>query len=100
MGKFCTNDHIHECIIKLEQVESALRDTYTLAINLEKRVQGMKWSGEHRDHFLTLLNMVVQYHGDVKGSASEVCTVMKGLQADFDGFETMSSVIKLKGIGE
>ena len=92
------NHSIYECIDKFEQVETVLHDTHTLATNLEKRIKDMKWSGEHRDHFLALLNIVLQYHSDLKESGNEVCKVMKGLETSFEGYETMESVTKIKGI--
>ena len=100
MGQFHMDNSIHECIYKLEQVEAVLEDTYTLANQLEKRIQDMKWRGEHRDHFLALLNIVLQYHNDLKESGREICEVMKGLQSSFESYEIIESVIGLIGIKE
>ena len=79
----------------LETVVEGLRSSYEKAVLLLEEIEGMKWSGEHRDHAKAMLEIIMQYHRDLLEASVEVEGAIKPFR---EYFERYSSLISYRAI--
>lgn len=66
----------------LENIVNQVSTSYDDITKLQEEVKAMKWSGESRDHFVSLLEVVLQYHQEMKSVGEEFKTNIDELDGD------------------
>jgi uncharacterized protein YukE len=80
------------------KLKESLNNTYTQSESLLAQVQGSNWKGKSRDSFLAYLELLIQYHGDLKDAANLQKTALDNLEdykADFSSHSTVREVKNL-----
>ncbi|MFV0394853.1 MAG: hypothetical protein ACK5LC_10735 [Coprobacillaceae bacterium] len=98
MATMKVNENTEECCQAMESLAEMLEDTLTQAKDFQKEVNDMSWSGEHRDHFVVLLDLTIQYHEDLLTVGEEILECFTNMHENVEGYEDLSAVIKLMGI--
>ena len=98
MSEIKIESNISETIAKLISIRACLNDNLTLAKELQERVGGMNWSGNHRDHFDAVLEILIKYHAGLNSVGENLINVMKLLSEDVEGYDTLPSVQRLMEI--
>ncbi|MBC1742040.1 WXG100 family type VII secretion target [Listeria welshimeri] len=71
-------------------VEESLKTTYDKCKSVISYVEGASWSGKSRDAFLTFMELIEQYHADVKKNYKKQKKALKALEEYVEEFENTS----------
>ncbi|AIF66172.1 WXG100 family type VII secretion target [Terribacillus saccharophilus] len=80
------------------KLKESLDNTYSQGEALLSLVQGSKWEGKSRDSFLAYLELLLQYHADLKDAASLQKKALDNIadyQADFQNDNLVKEVKSL-----
>ncbi|MEN2768987.1 WXG100 family type VII secretion target [Ornithinibacillus xuwenensis] len=79
-------------------LESSLKSTYSQCEDLISFVQSAKWEGKSRDAFITYLEIIYQYHKDLKKAASLQTKALNNLDGYIDDFSKDNSVREVRNL--
>ncbi|EBF5848113.1 WXG100 family type VII secretion target [Listeria monocytogenes] len=73
-----------------EIVEKSLESTHKKCKSVISYVEGASWSGKSRDAFITFMELVEQYHSDVKKNFKKQKKALNALEDYVEDFENTS----------
>lgn len=88
-------NHAKEAAKALEQ---SVDKTYEHCEQLISYVQSAGWSGKSRDSFLTYLEIIQQYHQDMKSAVEKQTKALNNLDGYLDDFLQDSSVREVRNL--
>ncbi|MFP7168913.1 hypothetical protein [Terribacillus halophilus] len=80
------------------KLKESLDNTYAQSEELLALVQGSNWKGKSRDSFLAYLELLIQYHADLKDAANLQKKALDNLEdykADFSNHKSVREVKSL-----
>lgn len=98
MSKLKVEDNISEYYASLSTAVDGLGQSLDAMKTFQKEVQDMKWEGECRDHFVALLDIILQYHNDLEEVGEDFKDIIEKFNEDISRYESYSTMVSLKGI--
>ncbi|MBC6310990.1 WXG100 family type VII secretion target [Listeria sp. FSL L7-1582] len=81
-----------------KEIDTALKNSYTDATSLQSFVHGVTWKGKSKDAFVAYLDIIVQYHKDVKSAMKEQTKALENLETYIEAYDSESKVREVKNL--
>ncbi|SDZ50500.1 Proteins of 100 residues with WXG [Evansella caseinilytica] len=81
-----------------QALENSITTSHRECKKLLSYVESSKWSGKARDAFLCYLEIIYQYHGDLKEAAALQTKALKNLDKYMDDFNRDSAVREVRNL--
>lgn len=91
-------DKVGEARTIAKEIDTALEDSYTEATDLKTYVDGVTWKGKSKKAFVAYLDIVVQYHKDVKSAMKEQTKALENLENYIEAYDSESKVREVKNL--
>ncbi|MFU0791782.1 MAG: WXG100 family type VII secretion target [Virgibacillus proomii] len=91
-------DRLNEARVAARSMENAIRASYDQCEELLSYVQSAKWSGKSRDSFLSYLEIIAQYHKDLKEAAVLQTKALRNLSDYINDFSKDSAVKEVRNL--
>ncbi|QTN00541.1 hypothetical protein ERJ70_15300 [Sediminibacillus dalangtanensis] len=91
-------NRLNEARAAARTLESTIDSTYEQCEQLISFVHSAKWSGKSRDSFLSYLEIISQYHKDLKSAAALQTKALNNLHRYIDDFRNDSSVKEVRNL--
>lgn len=99
MGKVKIDiEKAHEAKAAAKALEESIDTTYDTCEKLISYIHSAKWSGKSRDTFLTYLEIIQKYHGDLKTAVAKQTTALNHLDGYIDDFLQDGAVKEVKNL--
>lgn len=92
------NYRLGEAKAAAKSLESSIKNSYKQCEELISYTHSATWSGKARDSFLTYLEIIYQYHKDLKEAASLQTKALNNLEGYFNDFNNDGSVRKVRNL--
>ncbi|MUK87587.1 hypothetical protein GMD78_04125 [Ornithinibacillus sp. L9] len=89
---------LNEAKAAARAMESSLKSTYRQCESLISIVQSASWKGKSRDAFITYLEIINQYHKELKEAATLQTKALNNLEGYIDDFKKDSSVREVRNL--
>lgn len=80
------------------ELKESLDNTYAQGEALLSLVQGSSWEGKSRDSFLAYLELLLQYHADLKDAASLQKKALDNIENYQSDFQSHNAVREVKSL--
>ncbi|EUJ32218.1 WXG100 family type VII secretion target [Listeria cornellensis] len=91
-------DKVGEAKALANQIDTSLSTTYTQAKNLKSYVNGVSWKGKSKKAFVAYLDIIVQYHKDVKEAMEKQTKALENLEKYITAFDSEAKVREVKNL--
>lgn len=91
-------DKLNEAKIAAKALEASIESTYEQCDQLLAYVQSAKWKGKARDSFISYIDIIIQYHKDLKAAAKLQTKALNNLDGYIDDFSKDSSVKEVRNL--
>ncbi len=92
------SDRLSEAKKAAASLESSIKGSYKQCEELISYTHAATWSGKARDSFLTYLEIIFQYHKDLKEAAALQTKALNNLEGYFNDFNNDGSVRKVRNL--
>ncbi|RDW16459.1 hypothetical protein CWR48_16375 [Oceanobacillus arenosus] len=89
---------LNEAKVAAQAVEKSINASYQQCEQLLSFVQSAKWSGKSRDSFISYLDIIYQYHNDLKSAVALQKKALNNLDRYVDDFSKDSSVKEVRNL--
>lgn len=80
-----------------KDINKELASSYQTVGELRSYLEGVMWSGQTKNAFMTYLNLIYQYHNDLIGIMTEHETAVTSLKQSIDDYNSSSEVASIRG---
>ncbi|CDQ40392.1 MULTISPECIES: WXG100 family type VII secretion target [Virgibacillus] len=87
---------LNEAKTAAKALEDSINSTYEQCEELLSFAQSAKWSGKSRDSFISYLDIIHQYHHDLKSAVALQTKALNNLEGYMDDFNKDSSVKEVR----
>lgn len=98
MSKLRVKEGTEECCQALDAIHDMLMSTLDQATALQSEVLSMTWSGQNRDHFVVLLDLILQYHSQLSDAGGMLLQSFINIHENILDYHTIGKVRELEGI--
>jgi uncharacterized protein YukE len=99
MSEVRINDYrLGEAKSAAQALENSINTTYQQCEELISYTQAATWDGQARDAFLTYLEIIYQYHNDLKEAAALQTKALNNLEGYFNDFQSDSAVREVRNL--
>lgn len=91
-------DKVNQAKAAAKALEQSVDKTYEHCEQLISYVQSAEWSGKSRDSFLTYMEIIQQYHQDMKSAVEKQTKALNNLDGYVDDFLQDSSVREVRNL--
>lgn len=86
-------------ITDMESIIETLELTKTQGDNLKSSIESMQWKGAHRDHALSLLDIVLQYHSSLINISKDIKSGLTEFKTEYENLESTEVYNAVKNLG-
>lgn len=79
-------------------INTAMETSYEYATSLKSYVNGVTWKGKSKQAFVAYLDIIVQYHEDVKSAMEEQTKALENLETYIEAYDSESKVQEVKNL--
>lgn len=91
-------DKLKEAKAAAKALEQSVTTAYESCDQLISYLNSAKWSGKSRDTFLTYIEIIQQYHQDMKSALEKQTKALNNLEGYFDDFLKDGSVREVRNL--
>ncbi|MBA3925727.1 WXG100 family type VII secretion target [Listeria rustica] len=91
-------DKVGEAKAIAKEIDTALKNSYTDATSLQSFVNGVTWKGKSKKAFVAYLDIIVQYHKDVKSAMEEQTKALENLETYIEAYDSESKLREVKNL--
>ncbi|WP_430536007.1 WXG100 family type VII secretion target [Listeria rocourtiae] len=91
-------DNVGEAKKIANDIDKALETSYEEAKNLKDYVNDVTWKGKSKKAFVAYLDIIVQYHKDVKSAMKEQTKALENLEKYIEAYDSESKVREVKNL--
>lgn len=91
-------DKVIEAKTIAKEIDNSLKTTYTQAKDLQNYVNGVSWKGKSKKAFVAYLDIIVQYHNDVKSAMKEQSKALENLEKYIKAYDSEAKVREVKNL--
>lgn len=91
-------DRVNEAKVAAKALEQSIDKTYDQCEQLISYVQSASWSGKARDSFLSYVEIIQQYHRDMKTAVAKQTKALNNLDGYYRDFEQDGSVKEVRNL--
>lgn len=91
-------DKVNEARIAAKEIVKSVETTYDSCERLISYVQAAKWNGKSRESFLAYLEIIRDYHKDLKSAVKKQTKALKNLERYLDEYQNDSEVRKVRNL--
>ncbi|MBC2175198.1 WXG100 family type VII secretion target [Listeria booriae] len=91
-------DKVGEARTIAKEIDIALKNSYDDATSLKSYVNGVTWKGKSKKAFVAYLDIIVQYHKDVKSAMKEQTKALENLEKYIEAYDSESKVREVKNL--
>ncbi|MBC1458186.1 WXG100 family type VII secretion target [Listeria newyorkensis] len=91
-------DNVGEAKKIANDIDKALKTSYDEATKLKEYVNGVSWKGKSKKVFVAYLDIIVQYHKDVKSAMKEQTKALENLEKYIEAYDSESKVREVKNL--
>ncbi|GAF65117.1 hypothetical protein BTS2_2015 [Bacillus sp. TS-2] len=93
------HDHrVQEAKAAATKLKSSIDTTYNQSKTLLYYVQSSSWKGSARDSFVTYLEIIIQYHQDLKETAALQTKALNNIEKHKNDFQNDATVREVKNL--
>ncbi|KGL46534.1 hypothetical protein BMT55_14735 [Listeria newyorkensis] len=91
-------DNVGEAKKIANDIDKALKTSYDDATKLKDYVNSVTWKGKSKKAFVAYLDIIVQYHKDVKSAMKEQTKALENLENYIEAYDSESKVREVKNL--
>lgn len=92
------DNKVHEAMTAAKELEESIKRTYDSSKRLITFMHTAKWSGKSRDAFLSYLEIIHEYHKDLKKAVGKQTKALNNIDGYLNDFLQDGSVRKVRNL--